>query len=638
MQFLAPSFLSLLWLALIPLVLYLFRRKSRSVRVSTLLFFKSLAREHQESAWLRRLKRLLSLLLTLLLLAAPIFALARLVMAPQGEAVRSVVIALDRSASMAALDSDKRTRFEAARAELRARLDALPESVPVALIAFDARPEILHAKTTNRRGLLRALDDATVRPIEDNLPAALVAANRIAALEAPSEVWLVNDRGVVKSLSPEGESDAVETNNSPVGGVSMSPGVQLRLVNLALPGPVNAGITAFDVKKIPLLHSRYQAYVQVALSADASGGRTIVVEPQVGGVPLARREFQLEPGQSQGITLDLDAAQQQIFEVSVQAPDDCLDLDNRAVVRLPVPRPLVVAWFSARPDPFTELALKSLAQEGEVEVLAGSAAQWPPSQKPDVVLFDGWLPDPWPTDVAAVVIDPPGTAVPVRAVRLQQPVPRDTVRPTDEQHPVLFRVSSGRVALTQTSVLDASSSLQPLWLAGENAVLLAGEHGGQRLVVMGFAPALSEQLPLTPSYPLLLGNALFWCAEATRLGREPQLVRTGAMVEMSGPSMEWREVRDNRLGDPVRVPVASHMVELDRIGLWRSVDGGAEGASLLLSRSETDLPGGGASSNQAAITTAFRQPALGDLTWFFLWLVALLLLLDNWLFHRHALG
>ena len=77
MRFLAPHFLHLAWLALIPLALYLFKKKARRLPVSTLLFFRSLAREHQESAWLRRLKRWLSLLLTLLVLLLAVFALAR---------------------------------------------------------------------------------------------------------------------------------------------------------------------------------------------------------------------------------------------------------------------------------------------------------------------------------------------------------------------------------------------------------------------------------------------------------------------------------------------------------------------------------------------------------------------------------
>ncbi|MCB1078258.1 MAG: BatA domain-containing protein, partial [Verrucomicrobiae bacterium] len=82
MQFLNPGFLWLSLLAIIPVALYLFRRKSKLVDVSTLVFFKTLAREHQESAWLRRLKKIVSLLLTLAMLLGAVFALSRLIIAP----------------------------------------------------------------------------------------------------------------------------------------------------------------------------------------------------------------------------------------------------------------------------------------------------------------------------------------------------------------------------------------------------------------------------------------------------------------------------------------------------------------------------------------------------------------------------
>ncbi|MEZ5302695.1 MAG: VWA domain-containing protein [Verrucomicrobiales bacterium] len=44
-------------------------------------------------------------------------------------------------------------RFDAAKDELRARLAALPDGVPVALIAYDSRPEVVLPRTENRRAL-----------------------------------------------------------------------------------------------------------------------------------------------------------------------------------------------------------------------------------------------------------------------------------------------------------------------------------------------------------------------------------------------------------------------------------------------------------------------------------------------------
>ena len=77
--------------------------------------------------------------------------------------------------------------------------------------------------------------------------------------------------------------------HAPAAASSRTPGSSVRPINVGLAAPVNAGITAFDLKKVPLLHARYQVYVQVALGAGATRSQNVVVEPQVGGLPLARR-------------------------------------------------------------------------------------------------------------------------------------------------------------------------------------------------------------------------------------------------------------------------------------------------------------------------------------------------------------
>ena len=114
MRFLFPSLLAWALLGLVPVVLYLVRHRPRVERVSTLLFFQSLAREYQEAVWWRKLKRILSFLLTLLVILMATAALARLVFAPSSGAIRNVVVLIDRSASMAAADEGGETRLDAA--------------------------------------------------------------------------------------------------------------------------------------------------------------------------------------------------------------------------------------------------------------------------------------------------------------------------------------------------------------------------------------------------------------------------------------------------------------------------------------------------------------------------------------------
>jgi len=635
MQFLFPGYLWLALLTAVPVVLYLFRRQSKTVPVSTLIFFKSLAREHRESAWLRRLKRLLSLLLTVLVMLGSVLALARAVFSPGAVGVRSVVVLLDKSASMGAVGTGGETGLERARQILRGRLAALPGTVPVSLVTYDSRPEVVQAKTTNRRALLRALDDVVVRPLEDRPDPALAAAVQIARLQTPAQVWHLTD---TTPLSGGATGDGGEV--VPVAEPELPDGVILERVPVALEAPVNAGVTAFQIRPVPLQHGKYQAYIQIALSAGAPEALEVELAVKVGAGLAVPRRMDLEPGARQGLVLPVDGAEDQLLEIQVSTPGDCLAADDRVVARLPASRPIVVKWVSDKHDPFTGLALKVIAEEEVFDVWKVGSGAWASGDKPDVVLFDGW-PEVWPEGLPAVVINPPGSAGPVVAVPVSGGgIPWDSIRVTNEEHPLLFRVSSSRVSVTQTAVIDTSRSLEPLWFAGSEPVMAAGESLGQRLVVMGFSPQRSENLPLMASYPILIGNAIFWCSEPAQGTGGPVEKKTGSLVETGDGALYWQDGSTGSVG-AVSSPSESGnggFAELDRIGLWETTDG-QKGSSLLLSRRETDLHASLGVGSDAVLgegVSVGGGPVLGDVTRWLLVFVLVVLITESWLFHSRA--
>ncbi|HRQ89503.1 MAG TPA: VWA domain-containing protein, partial [Bacteroidia bacterium] len=223
MEFLHPASLWLLLLGAVPIVLYLVRRRSKKVRVSTLVFFKTLAQEHQESAWLRRLKRWISLLLTLLVLSLAVLVLSGLVVRQDdADRHRTIVVLLDRSASMSVRDDSGESRIEAAKRVLRERLTKVPEEVGIALIVYDERPEVLQPRTLKRRELLSRLEDVDARPVPGRPDAALEAARMIAGLEPPSAIWHLGARLIGQPVE----------------------GAELHELNLAKPEVANVGITA----------------------------------------------------------------------------------------------------------------------------------------------------------------------------------------------------------------------------------------------------------------------------------------------------------------------------------------------------------------------------------------------------------
>ncbi len=614
MKFLHPSYLHWLWLALIPILLWLFRRKAKRVPVSTLLFFRTLAREHQESAWLRKVKKWLSLLLALLVILLAALALSRPYREGGGETPKALVILLDRSASMAAVNDKGISRLEEAKALLRDRLHTLPENVVTSLILYDTKGEVAQSRSTNRRELLRILDQAKVAPIEDRPEEALAVAERLAALDAPAEIWQATDSFNSK----------FKIQNSKL---------TLRVLNVALAQPINVGITAFQIRPAPLARNRFEAFVEVSASAGNAKPVEATLEARLDGRPVQLRQLDLKPGESTRLILPLEGGKGQRLEMEVRAAGDVLGLDNVAIAPLPETKPLVVAWFAESPDPFTELALTSMLAEERIQILKGGVKDWPMKEKPDVYVFENWLPKDWPMDRPALVLNPPTGIGPIHAKKLERAVPYDSIRAVQPEHPVLFRVTSPRVAVTQTTVLNVSDTLETLWMAGQEPVLAAGETNGQRIVVTAFVPGKSEQLALLSAFPLLIGNALYWCAENNEALVSMKAKHTGDVVPVEPGLIKWHAWDGKQFTDTSE-EAKSGWIELKRVGIYESANGKTESA-LLLSAKETDVPSREATEIVAAHSSS--QWSSGGSWWSsLLWLMLGVLLLESWLFHRQA--
>jgi len=623
MQFLQPSFLWLLTLAAVPLALYLFRRKSKQVSVSTMVFFKSLAREHQESAWLRKLKKWISFAMTIAVLLASTLALARLVRGngTNGD-YRTYVALLDRSASMALQDEEGASRLKKGIEILKDRFQSLPEDAGVALVTYDNRALVLQPRTLIRREFLSRLDQISIRPIAGNAAAGMEAAVMLAGLETPALVLHVGDFG--NHQEPE---------------IELPAGITLEKINVALEDPVNVGVTSFQIRKSPLEQDSFDVHAQVMMSQAAKDTREVHLELFVGGVPSQVRDFELAPGKTETFEFKIRGAGGQILRMNVSTDGDVFSMDDTVISPLPKTDPIVVVWIrendgDSPQDAYTSLALSAIQESGTLELLAGTPAQWPLKHEVDAVIFDGWLPEEWPTHLPAVVINPPRSSGPIVARRLESPIPYDSVRVGNEDHPVLFRVSSARVALTQTSLIQPSGSFEPLWIAGKEPILAAGEVDGQRLVVMAFSPQISERLPLTASFPLLLGNAVFWVVETSEESKKRIIESpTGELIDLEGETITWTEWQNENLRRR-DFPLDSKTIEMDRIGIWQT-DTGMMGTSHLLSASETNLPGITEIEKQS-MDQSIKSGGMGSLLRALLILIVFILLMESWLFHRYA--
>jgi hypothetical protein len=612
MNFIEPHNLHWLWLAVPPLLLWLFRRQAKRVPVSTLLFFRSLAREHQESAWLRQLKRWLSLLLTLLVILFAALVLSRPSMDGAADSQQAMVVLLDRSASMGAMSSGV-SRMEQAKALISRRIRALPESTIVSLVLYADSVEVAISRTRNKRELLRRLAEVESLPVEDRLPPAWLAAKRLAALDVPATILHVSDTALPDASLP---TDGLRYER---GGVEET-------------DAVNVGITGFDLRPAPLERHKYEAFLRIGSAAANPSTVTTALEISIGGRLVQLRELELSPGKEVPLSLPLEGPSGELLEVRIKTPGDQLGIDDVLLVPLPTAKPLVVAWISSQPDPFTDLALGSMVDAGKVEVLRGTAEQWPLTVKPDVYVFEQWLPEDWTPDAPVVSLTPTGALGTLAFRPLPRGVPVERFRTLNAEHPVLHGVASARLSITHTTQLSAGAGLEALWMTASSPLLLAGESAGQRMVVTAFSPARSESLALLPAFPLLLANAIQWCASADSPASNSGVSRTGSHLKTRAP-VQWTSWDGQNITTRITPPTGDSLT-LHQLGAWQTEDG-QRGATTLTSLQETNVPATSTQpmENGSLTTASLRSWSIITLL---IGIILLLLLLESWLFHRRA--
>ena len=682
MRFLQPG-LFYVWAALlaVPIILYLFRPRPRTVLTSTLPFFKWLAREHQDNAWLRRLKQLLSLLMTLAVIAAGAASLGQLVVSPADDELETVVILIDRSASMDARQTDGRSCHEKAISLLRERLAGLPAGVGVSVIAYDRRPEVLLARTVDRREVERTLNSVTVRPVAGEAEPALSLAHRLAALETPAAIWHVTDYSpdlIVKekeadeSEEPPDESGdepkpeeadpdkAVDENAEP----AIATDIELKDFLVGIAQPVNAGITAFQLRRVPLQQARlgYEAFVQIRgsssdplaaeleviregelvqlrkLTIPPGGVETLLVPIEAQAALDEEGESGASAGGSTSEEVDGDSAGRLTLKLNVEG--DVLATDNVVHAWIPKLKPIRVLWLSEKPDAFMQLAFSTITGSDDIQILQGSPSTWPPKEPVDVAIFDGWVPDEWPTNVEVIAIQPPKSSGPIQTAKIPgDGVPIDRLRVSEREHPLLYGVATERISLRQRIILDSTGPLQPLWTGPSGPVLVAGESQGQRVLVTAFRPEDSDRFPLMTSFPIFLANSVYWAAENRMSRVSGNNHRTGEIVELEGEMLSWPSAATGEAETDDTIKLTGEWNELTQPGLWET-DTGQRGSAAMLAVSETVLPFDATEEVAAASSddadSAFSALLRGDLVPLLMWSMLVLLLVESWLYHKHA--
>jgi hypothetical protein len=594
---------ALLALLLVPLfaLLYLRRAGRREWAVPTLMLWKQAAGEAMAEAGRRLAGFDLRLLLAVLFLVAVILAASGPVLRIPSDEAPSVLLVMDRSASMSTRTASGEPRWQASAAVVRDLLGDLGEGRATVVGLPLAVGRIRRDLDTAEAG--SALDEYEPTDLPLDLPAEL---SRCAGLARRcSVVFVVTDR-----------PDAVPERMASKPVLVVSHGAPSR----------NVSIDSFELSRTE--KGKLAVFVGAAHHGDRT--RSVPLSLRVDGRRVPGPTLEIGPGSRQMHVFTLDATGAETVRAALEVDDGLLS-DNVATAVRSGERSVRVAYVG-RGNPFVEQALGlvpgvELSRFRLTGDLTGAF---------DLTVYDGAVPDELPAgDV--VLIDPPVGIGPF-AVRgaVTDPAGRGAVRTVEA--PLLEHVEVGGLRFRRVLKMDLTPPARTLveTADGTGAVLARWDDGGRRVTLVGCGLALDEtNWPLRSSFPI------FWAAlVGEAAGREgpaagvPGYVLTGERVVLRQPPEGTLTVTGPD-GGPVSVMAAGGRTYFRPVGagVYTVQGAGPEQrvAANMLHRTESANSGTAAVPTPEAVESALAPGAgTGIPLWRHLGLAGLLLALGYW--------
>ena len=543
--------------------LYLLKPRRRRVVVAFAPLWLPAAGERRSERWARRLRRWLSLALQALVFGLLLTGAADPRPGAPDGAGRTLVVLVDRSASMSATD-EPGSRLAAARERARALVAGLGRGDRALVASFAADVAAESGFESDPQRLARAVDAVTASEEPGDLGRALAFAAAVLRGQPHPTVVLVSDG----RFSDDARAH-VRWDDTVAGGDTAPTlaGLDVRWARVGRRAR-NVAILSFAARRLPGDPSSVEAAVTLRSFGDAPASVTLEISAGDTGAPVDRVRLTLAPGETRRHVLPDVAAPGARLVARLLERDD-LALDDRAYAVVPGLDRLRVLRVGA-PNLYLDGALLSLGESVAVhgvrpEAAEAGRARWGAY---DVVIFDGVAPAPAPAAGHFLYLAPrgPGSPFPGHGA-VRDPVFSDARK----GHPVLRQLDladvniaeAERLSLAPGDVAVASSFGAPL--------VAARERAGLRVLALAFDVRRSD-LPMRAAFPLLVANALGWLAGTDARELAPAVV--GRTARVPAPRGALRvEVRDPA-GARSSWPVTGDIVELPirRAGFTRVGD------------------------------------------------------------------
>jgi hypothetical protein len=516
-------------------VLYILKLRRRVVAVPFAPLWERILREKEATSLFSKLKRLLSLLLQLVLLALLVLALGDPRPIESLLRGRTVVVLVDASASMQATDVSP-NRLAVARTEAKKIVGGLGGSDRMLVAQMDARTTPLGPLTGDTAALEREIDAIRPTDARADFARALRFATDVLRGVPRSEIVVISDGALAPASDASG---AVHLGDAKVS-----------YVRVGREGK-NVGITQFSVRRYPLDKSRYEVMIELT----NTGPEPEDVELQLlgDGALVDLTKLRLAPGERLPRFYPELSGASRTLEAKIARVDgthDELPADDHAFALLPERRRAKVLVVS---DGNTYLQAALLLDEylDVTEVAPAAYAQAVQQQHFDAAIFDRVTPAEAPP-MSALYIDPRGPGAPVRVEGELKTPGFDKI---DRKHPAVrfLALDDVNVATGHKLVPQAADKVVGASDGGASPILVAGSRGGNKFVALGFDVRDSD-LPLRPAWPLFVLDCIDWFTDED--AEYLSSYRTGEVWHVPVPGTSERAMVT--WPDGSRQPVAVH--------------------------------------------------------------------------------
>jgi hypothetical protein len=487
-------------------VFYILKLRRRPVAVPFSRIWETILRDKEATTLFSHLKRLLSLLLQLCLLAALVLALGDPRLSVAKSDGRNMVVLIDASASMKATDVSP-SRIEAAKREVERMIRGLGGSDRMLIAQLSAALTPLSTMTSDITELEKALEAVRATDTRANLALGIeFSRDSLRGLDN-AEIVLVSDG----SLGTEALDDLERIRLSfiPVGEHDD-----------------NVALTGFSVRRYPLDKSRYEVMLEVTNTVDrpATVELTLLGDGDVVDVTrLALRPNERLPRFYRDLS---GAGHSLVAALKPLGTHDYLPADDRAYALMPERRRARVLVVT----PGNTYLEAALLLDEYLDVALIDPKDYPPRERFDVTIFDTVAPERADHTGAALYLAPPEQGAPVARAKPIEDFGFDTW----EKNSALLRwMAMEDIQAARGFALKPEKSDKIVGASELGPILVSGSRHGLPFVVLGFDPRDSDFV-MRVAWPLFVLNTINYFVEEDT--RYISSYRTGEVWRIPAPS------------------------------------------------------------------------------------------------------